>query len=58
MIITEYNEQWDKEASFNDGVEKNKLETVKKMLSLNLSLEIIRAVSDLTEEEILQLAKN
>ena len=78
MIITEYNEQWDKEASFNDGVEfgiekgikkgiaqgiekgveKNKLEMVRNLLALNVSLEKISKASGLTEEEILQLAKN
>ena len=66
MIITEYNEQWDKEASFNDGLEtgraegreENKLEMVRNLLALNVSLEKISKASGWTVEEILRIAKN
>ena len=74
MIITEYNEQWDKEASFNDGFvegfkigfvegfkigrEESKLEMVRNLLALNVSLEKISKASGWTEEEILRLTKN
>ena len=74
MIITEYNEQWDKEASFNDGLEtgraegraegrvegreENKLEMVRNLLALNVSLEKISKASGWSVEKILRLAKN
>ena len=66
MIITEYNEQWDKEASFNDGFvegfkigrEESKLEMVRNLLALNVSLEKISKASGWSVEEILRLTKN
>ena len=62
MIITEYNEQWDKEAEykygFDSGAEKKELELVRKMLSSNIPIKTIVEISGLSEEKILQLAEN
>ncbi|MBR4151670.1 MAG: hypothetical protein IKT98_01780 [Selenomonadaceae bacterium] len=70
MIITEYNEQWDKEAEykygfdngynngFGKGVEKKESELVRKMLSSNIPIKTIVEISGLSEEKILQLAEN
>ena len=72
MIITEYNEEWDKEASFNDGFrrgdeygfkrgkdigrEEEKIAMVKTLLKVHNPIEYIVAATGLTEEEILKLA--
>ena len=66
MIITEYNEQWDKEAEykygfdegFDNGAEKKESELVRKMLSSNIPIKTIVEISGLSEEKILQLAEN
>ena len=65
MIITEYNEEWDKEASFNDGFrrgkdegrEEEKIAMVKSLLKVHNPIEYIVAATGWTKEEILKLAE-
>ena len=61
MIITEYNEEWDKEASFNDGFrrgrEEEKIAMVKSLLEVHNPIEYIVAATGWTKEEILKLAE-
>ena len=73
MIITEYNEAWDKEASFNDGFRRGdehgfrrgkdvgraeeKIAIAKNLMEFSMPIEQIVAATGLTEEEIFKLAK-
>ncbi|MBR4151671.1 MAG: hypothetical protein IKT98_01785 [Selenomonadaceae bacterium] len=65
MIITEYNEQWDKEAEykygfdegFDNGAEKKQLEIVKNLLKVKTPIEYIVAATGWNEEKILKLAE-
>ena len=65
MIITEYNEEWDKEAqlkyyterAFERGRTEANLRTARNLLTMNLPLEKISRAVGLPEEEILKLSK-
>ena len=69
MIITEYNEEWDKEAQrkyytergreqgIKRGRTEEKLDMVRNLLTTNLPLKEISRVARLPEEEILKLSK-
>ena len=44
-----------KEEGREEGIKRNKIETAKKMLAKNISIEIIMDVTELTKEEIEKL---
>lgn len=65
MIITEYNEEWDKVANYNhgfkDGIEKGrqeeKLSMVENLLAVQTPIEYIVAATSWSREQILKLVK-